>query len=339
MRTIVVGDIHGCFNELFELIEHLRLNKLYNAKKDKLIFLGDYIDRGDKSRYVVKFIRKLQKNNPNVIALMGNHEDMAVEYFDGFRYSGWTYNGYEHTLESYKGYDKELKDDIEWMRGLPLYHEDDDFIYVHAGVDLYEDNMENQLKETLVWTREEFIGSIKKYHKRVIFGHTPSRLGSPYFTCNNNICIDSGCCFGGALTALVIEDGIEKTFYQVKKGERDTMDTIRIIAQAFYGNNVITEIDEDDIDRFILGYLDDTEITEDIGRTVVKIPNTDVAIIYSKNQEDRYLNDGANNPLAIIPEKDLKIYSRCIACRIDKNGNIISIKPEDVDVIKKYFVA
>ena len=217
MRTIAIGDIHGCFDELEELMNHLRSNNIYDPKNDKLVFLGDYIDRGDKSREVIKYIRNLQKENPNVIALMGNHEDMAIDYFNGNKLSCWIYNGYNHTLKSYEGHMDELNDDIKWMKKLPLYHEDDDFIYVHAGINLYK-SMKNQSRNTLLWTREMFIYSVKEYNKRIIFGHTPE-IGKPYYTPTKNICIDSGCCFGGALTALVVEDGIEKSFYQVEKGD------------------------------------------------------------------------------------------------------------------------
>ena len=150
------------------------------------------------------------------------------------------------------------------------------------------------------------------------------------------ICIDSGCVFGGSLTALVIEDGKEKEFYKVKKGET-TMETIWIMAQAFYGNNVFTEIREEDIDRLILGYPDSKlSVTEKIDRTIVSIPNTDgLVIIYNKYQEEE---SESMNILATIPEKNLEIRSRCIACRID-DGKFASLNPDDVEIVKRYFVA
>lgn len=338
MRTIVIGDIHGCYYELKELMDYLKTEKKYNPDSDKLVFLGDYIDRGEDSRLVIRFVRNLQENNPNVIALMGNHEDMAISYFDGDRFSSWEYNGYEHTIKSYKNHMDELKDDIEWMRGLPLYHEDDNFIYVHAGIDLYSP-MEKQSRNTLLWVRDEFIYSYKEYPKRIIFGHTP-QIGKPYLTFTKNICIDSGCCFGGALTALIIEDGIERNFYQVQKGDVTTMKKpIRILAQAFYGNRTATDIYPEEIDSFILGYLDGKIRDNDlIDRSIINIPESDIVIVYNKYQEERKSAIDGAKPLAIIPEK-MNIYSRCIACRIDENGEFIDLKPEDTDVVEKYFVA
>ena len=73
-----------------------------------LIFLGDYIDRGKDSKLVVKKIRELQEHNSNVIALMGNHEDMLLNCLRGD--DTWLYNGYNATLESYKGCFDELQE-------------------------------------------------------------------------------------------------------------------------------------------------------------------------------------------------------------------------------------
>lgn len=222
MRTIVIGDIHGCYDELKTLLNKLEKSKKYNKKTDKLIFLGDYIDRGDNSRLVIKLIRKLQKNNKNVIALMGNHEDMLLDYLDGIDNS-WLYNGANKTMNSYKGFDADFADDIKWMAKLPLYHKDKNFIYVHAGLDLSKP-LSKQLKETLLWIREDFIFNTTKYNKRIIYGHTPSfsmgNSAKPY-SFNNNICIDTSCVFGGALTALIIDNDDVKEFVQVKKEDKN----------------------------------------------------------------------------------------------------------------------
>ena len=66
-RLFAIGDIHGCCDSLKELVE----NKIQFQKNDKLILLGDYIDRGDKSKEVVDFIMELQEKGFNIIPLMG----------------------------------------------------------------------------------------------------------------------------------------------------------------------------------------------------------------------------------------------------------------------------
>lgn len=215
MRTIVIGDIHGCYEELKQLIVDLKDNREYNKDTDRLIFLGDYIDRGKDSRKVIEYIKELQEENNNVIALMGNHEKMCIDFM-ARSYDGWLYNGYIPTIDSYGSY-KELEKDIGWMRSLPLYYEDENFIYVHAGINPNKPLEQNSEFE-LLWQREDFIYNRTKINKTVIFGHTPSQLmtdsDKPYKTSAGHIGIDTGCVFGGYLTALIIKDGDVAKFYQ-----------------------------------------------------------------------------------------------------------------------------
>lgn len=219
MRTVVIGDVHGCYKELKELMTILETEGAYNKNTDKLVFLGDYIDRGSDSRLVIKFVRELQENNDNVIALMGNHEDMLLDYMKD-NGDNWLFNGYVSTMESYKGFDNQFKKDVQWIKTLPIYHEDEHCVYVHAGIDPYKP-MEEQDRFNMLWIREEFIYNMKNYHKKVIFGHTPTVFLNEEFkpvrTFANNIDIDTGCVYGGALTALIIEDGEVDGFYQVEK--------------------------------------------------------------------------------------------------------------------------
>ena len=121
---------------------------------------------------------------------------------------------------------------------------------------------------------------------------------------------------------------------------------ISVVAQAFYGNRVGTEIKRESVDNFILGYMDDSIATGEVNRTIVNIPNTDnVVIVYNKYQEERELNrkkelfndEGYEmKPLVVIPEKNVEIYSRCIVCRMNENGELESMKKDDYDMIVKY---
>ena len=109
---------------------------------------------------------------------------------------------------------------------------------------------------------------------------------------------------------------------------------LRIVAQAFYGNRTETEIKLEELDRFILGYIDKSiPMTEKIDRTIVNIPNTDIVIVYNKHQEEKKVK---REPLAAIPEKDIKIYSRCIVCKVDENGNLKSLESGDYNKFMKY---
>lgn len=111
---------------------------------------------------------------------------------------------------------------------------------------------------------------------------------------------------------------------------------INIVAQAFYGNRTTTEISREEIDSFILGYLDDSiKITSEIDRTIIHVPNTDnVVIVYNKYEENKI--DSNARPLVIIPENDIKIYSRCIVCRMNNDGEFESLQNNDYNKFMKY---
>lgn len=126
-----------------------------------------------------------------------------------------------------------------------------------------------------------------------------------------------------------------------------TNNLVSIIAQAFYGNRTQTEIKKENVDRFILGILDNSmPILETVDRTVIPIPNLEnLVIVYNKNQEAKKLEDKEKyfeddgyelKPLAFIPEKNLEIYSRCIVCRINEEGELESIEEGDYEKLIKY---
>lgn len=126
-----------------------------------------------------------------------------------------------------------------------------------------------------------------------------------------------------------------------------TNNLISIIAQAFYGNRVGTEIKKENVDRFILGILDNSiPIMETVDRTIIPIPNMEnLVIVYNKHQEEKKLKDKEEylkkdgyelKPLAFIPEKNLEIYSRCIVCRINDEGELGSLEEGDYDKLIKY---
>ena len=221
MRTVVIGDIHGCYHKLKSMLDHLLSEGKYTPGTDRLIFLGDYVDRGENPREVVRMVRNLQENYGNVIALMGNHEDMMIDYYYEKGYT-WDLNGGEITRQSYIDHDDELRDDLDWMENLPLYFEDDNFSYVQAGVDVTKP-LNEQYRDDLLWIRDEFLWSTKRYTKTIIFGHTPTQYCTgktlPFYTPAGHIGIDTGCVYSGVLTALFIEDGRVQDYYQTKKSD------------------------------------------------------------------------------------------------------------------------
>lgn len=208
MKRYVIGDIHGCFDELVQLIqkiaEHAGIEESY-----KIIFVGDYIDRGPKSRQVVALVRKLERIGH--AALMGNHEDMFVNRI--YDYAHATFTSYEGSFD--------MEDDISWMQRLPKYYEDDTIIVAHAGAEPGVP-MEEQTDTWLMWYR--YTGSQEAgLDKHFYHGHTPIIDGVERRPDRTNV--DSGCVFYGHLTAAIVGDnGETEGFISVKSsyGKKET---------------------------------------------------------------------------------------------------------------------
>ncbi len=187
IKQWVIPDVHGCVNTLKVLIE----NQIKPNKTDQLYFLGDYIDRGPDSKGVIDYIMNLQRNDYDVTALLGNHEDYCINAYDedkkakgflGIRTKSriqkeWERYGGIQTMQSF---DVESPRDIpesyiEWMRQLKYYVELDDFIIVHAGLNFSnEDPFEDQ--RAMIWIRDFKVDAERIKNKKVIHGHVPVNL-------------------------------------------------------------------------------------------------------------------------------------------------------------------
>ena len=134
-------------------------------------------------------------------------------------------------------------------------------------------------------------------------------------------------------------------------------DEMAILIQHFYGNRTVTFIDPDKFDAIMLGDLDAKKIEEThdrkkIDRTIIRIPDTEnLVLVYNKYQEEEHLKELQHfiqevykrkdrfNPSAVIPEKGIVLYSRCIACRINEDGALVSLEEEDCPKVVKYLTA
>ncbi len=203
-----IGDIHGCKNSLEALIE-----KIPMEKKDTLIFLGDYIDRGPDSKGVVDLLLDLSVKHANTVFLKGNHEWMFERFYDtrGIKaWEIWEYNGARKTLSSYGDIESIPETHVNFLKKTRYYHLQDGYVFVHAGV-RPEIPLEEQDPEDLIWIREQFIfykEPMKGY--TVVFGHTPQ--DNPILS-DDKIGIDTGCVYGGSLTCIRVND---KKIFQVR---------------------------------------------------------------------------------------------------------------------------
>ena len=201
-RVFIVGDIHGCLDMLKRLMDKID----WRPDEDRLVFLGDYVDRGADSRGVVDFILEISKTSPLVQCLMGNHENILLDFLNTGEPRMLIINGGMPTLESYRIVNKKGDDPLvppdhmAFFQNLPLYIELDSYYVVHAGFRPGVE-IEKQSLEDLTWIREPFIFSDYDFGKTVIFGHTP--LAEP-LVMDNKIGLDTGAVYGNRLTCLEI---------------------------------------------------------------------------------------------------------------------------------------
>lgn len=202
-RTIAIGDIHGHLQALTAL-----LSLIEPVPADTLVFLGDYIDRGPDSKGVLQFLIDL-KARCHVVCIMGNHEDMMLDACkDPAKLDLWKKNGGAEALQSYgnaNDFRHVPQSHIDFLSSLPLYHEMEKHFFIHAN---YASNwkLEETNSGTALWRSLEDRPGRHYSGKTAILGHTPQMNGE-FLNLDYLICIDTGCGFGGRLSALEVFTG------------------------------------------------------------------------------------------------------------------------------------
>lgn len=212
-RILAIGDVHGKFTLLHRLWNKIK----FNPDEDLLIFLGDYTDRGPESVKCTQFIRKVSQLK-NVIPLMGNHEQMLMDYvashsldeIKNYDYTDcWMLNGGDETIKDFsKNGIKELYSWFHFVNTLPVFVDTGDMLFCHAGVNPDRD-IDHQFTDDMLWIREDFYNN---YHgdKMIIVGHTPvqyliegAKKYAPVYIDDNNILMcDTGAFMGGNIGRL-----------------------------------------------------------------------------------------------------------------------------------------
>jgi len=224
-RIYAIGDVHGCYDQLAHLVQLIELDGVRRGAADtRLIFLGDMIDRGPKSREVVELLYELH-DSENVICLKGNHEQTMVDVLRGdmeaMRF--WLSFGGAETIVSW-GVERELvvraslgeswqrevleafravvpPSVIRWMAGLPTHHREGVYFFVHAGI-RPGTPLDAQSEEDLLWIREPFLSSWRQHEAVVVHGHTETQTAT---TGGNRIGVDTGAYRTGCLTAVGLQ--------------------------------------------------------------------------------------------------------------------------------------
>lgn len=201
MKTIVVGDIHGCYHEFMQLLE-----KCNYSPEDQLILAGDTISKGPKSKKVLKFIKK----NPQILCVQGNHEFRIIQNLTQKEPIKKLYPEHQIVIEELGN---KLSSYIEMIQKWPLYLEFKDFIVVHAGIRPgIPLNEQNPIDLVTLRTLEPHQQPwYEKYHgtKLIIHGHWAQQG----LTIKENVIgLDSGCVYGKELSAVILP---EKKIVQV----------------------------------------------------------------------------------------------------------------------------
>lgn len=220
----IIGDIHGCFDELYELLHRLgyqiRLNIHGNEESFSIrhsenripVFLGDLVNKGPKNIRVLRFVMDLVNENM-AYCVLGNHEKKLLYYLRGkdSRLRG----GLQDTIEQLSGYSAEFRNSVvEFIRRLSDHYVFDhgNLVVAHAGLReemqgrtsmgvrnfcMYGENSDD-VDEYGMPVRYSWVQNYRG-KARVVFGHTPILEPEWY---NRTIDIDTGCVYGGRLTAL-----------------------------------------------------------------------------------------------------------------------------------------
>ncbi len=218
MRTIIIGDIHGCNSALVDVLTRVKPE----AGRDRIVLLGDLFDRGRDSAGVLQTVKQLAEAfGEGFILLLGNHEDYLLKpELTRKERMIWDRVGRQATVDSFERAGMHMEDAIPWVKDhVRLFWKADGFQCVHAGLKV--DPPEVNDKETLVHSHEtvemnRYSGPLTitghiALEKATWFagdGETLKELEENVELClptNGIICIDTGCGKGGRLTAMVIE--------------------------------------------------------------------------------------------------------------------------------------
>lgn len=212
-----IGDIHGCLELLQEL-----LTRIDPDSKNKLIFMGDYIDRGPDSAGVLRKLFDLSQTDPDrITCLQGNHEKMMLEFIDDPLGKGarWLVNGGIDTLQSFgisgvaerpdpddameacDALEEALPDGMQaWLAALPLTWNSGNMWCAHAAMDPTKDPSA-QSPRVLLWGHPDFLDQPREDGNCIVHGHTitPQPISG-----NSRISVDTGGYMTGQLTAACI---------------------------------------------------------------------------------------------------------------------------------------
>ena len=232
-RVYVVGDIHGCADQLWTLLDRIDDDIARDpGPAGAVVFVGDYVDRGPASADVLRFMAQATTDHPGLlVGLMGNHERMLLDFLaePAGPARRWLRHGGLQTMESFGiGLDlsgapaaletaaQDLRaamgpDLVAWIAALPTAWRSGTVWVTHAGADPGLP-MPDQPPEVLTWGTPAFLAEERRDGQWIAFGHQP--FAAP-FARAGRIAVDTGAVYGGVLSAARIDPDGTTVFLSV----------------------------------------------------------------------------------------------------------------------------
>lgn len=227
LRVYAIGDIHGRVDLVREIEDKIAHDISVRHPADNIVvYLGDYVDRGYNSREVLDHLIDQPLTRARPVWLLGNHDawlrDFVRRESDGV---SWLNYGGDATLVSYgvrldpglleadrlEAARQQMVDlvperHLQFVDALELGFGLGDYFFVHAGVHPSR-QLDEQKPNDLIWIRDPFLQHRGSFGKIIVHGHTV--VDRPEIH-ENRIAIDTGACWTGLLTCLVLEGGTRR---------------------------------------------------------------------------------------------------------------------------------
>ena len=224
-RIYAIGDVHGRADLLLALIKRIiaDASDIKDHRKTRVVFLGDYIDRGDDLARVLNVLSDLIKgSSDDIVCLMGNHEDALLSFLsDPIGKPGWLGFGAMQTLASFgvkvpgadpdPGQRVKIRDALAvalrpysaFLQGLAPMVRSGDVVFAHAGWRPGPSTKAESTRDT-VWGYPGFLQPQPAPGVRVVHGHYDD---AQPVSMPGRVCVDTGAYYSGVLTAVRLDDG------------------------------------------------------------------------------------------------------------------------------------
>lgn len=222
MRTFVIGDIHGGYKALVQL-----MNKINLEPDDRFIFMGDLVDGWSESAQVIQYLLEFS-DHYNCIFIKGNHDEWCERWLrNDWTSEIWLKNGGQETVDSYSKFSQEIKQHhLNFLSNMVDYYIDENNnLFIHAGFTNHNGPEKEFYKSNFMWDRTLWETALSidpslqtyspyypqrlKLFKEIFIGHTPTtNYNSIDFPMHraNVWNVDTGAAFKGKISCLQVEN-------------------------------------------------------------------------------------------------------------------------------------